>query len=348
MKTADFDYDLPPDLIAQHPLADRTAARMLRMDRRTGTLAHRHVSDLPDCLRPGDLLVVNDTRVIPARLLGVKEGTGGRVELLLLEELAPGRWEALCGASRRPRPGSRLNMGEGRICATVAAWGEHGRVIVELTADRELSAVLEEVGLTPVPPYIRRDYGHRETLGADRDDYQTVFARVPGAVAAPTAGLHLTAPLLARLAERGVPHCTVTLHVGMGTFKPVDADEVEAHRMESERFTVPEGTAAAIAATRAAGGRVVAVGSTVVRTLETVAAQYGTVCAASGRSELFIRPPYAFKVVDAMLTNFHLPRSTLLMMVSALAGMELIRRAYQEAVTERYRFYSYGDCMLIE
>ncbi len=348
MKTADFDYVLPPDLIAQHPLEDRAAARMLRVDRSTGALTHRHVGDLPDVLRPGDLLVVNDTRVIPARLLGVKDGTGGRVELLLLEELAPGRWEALCGASRRPRPGSILNMGEGRIRATVAAWGDQGRVIVELTSDRDLPTVLEEVGHMPVPPYVRRDYGSHEVSGADRHDYQTFFARVPGAVAAPTAGLHLTAPLLARLAERGIPHGMVTLHVGLGTFKPVDADEVEAHRMESERFTLPESTASAIAATRAAGGRVVAVGSTVVRTLETVAALHGRVCAASGRTDLFIVPPYAFRVVDAMLTNFHLPRSTLLMMVSALAGTELIRRAYQEAVAARYRFYSYGDCMLIE
>ncbi len=348
MKTADFDYDLPPDLIAQHPLEDRIAARMLGVDRRTGALEHRHVSDLPDCLCPGDLLVVNDTRVIPARLLGVKEGTGGRVELLLLEELAPGRWEALCGASRRPPPGTCLIMGEGRIRATVVAWGEQGRVIVDLAADRAVTEVLDEVGLTPVPPYIRRDYGRREAPNADRDDYQTVFARAPGAVAAPTAGLHLTAPLLARLAERGIPHCMVTLHVGLGTFKPVDAEEVEAHHMESERFTVPGSTADAIAAARARGGRVVAVGSTVVRTLETVAARHGTVCAASGRTDLFIRPPYAFKVVDAMLTNFHLPRSTLLMMVSALAGTELIRRAYREAVAARYRFYSYGDCMLIE
>lgn len=348
MKTADFDYELPPDLIAQQPLEDRGAARMLRLDRRTGTLAHRHVSDLPADLRPGDLLVVNDTRVIPARLLGVKAGTGGRVELLLLEELSPGRWEALCGASRRPRLGTRLNMGEGRLQATVVAWGEGGRVTVELAAGRPLPDVLEEVGLTPLPPYIRRDYGNREGLGADRDNYQTVFARVPGAVAAPTAGLHLTTPMLATLAERGIPHCTVTLHVGLGTFKPVAADEVEQHRMESERFTVPASTAAAITAARSAGGRVVAVGSTVVRTLETMAARHGGVCAASGRTDLFIVPPYEFKVVDAMLTNFHLPRSTLLMMVSALAGPDLIRRVYREAVAERYRFYSYGDCMLIE
>ncbi len=347
MKTADFDYDLPPELIAQHPLADREAARMMVVDRRTAGIEHHHVADLPDLLHPGDLLVVNDTRVIPARLLGAKENTGGRVELLLLEEQAPDRWVALCGASRRPRPGTRLAMAGGRIMAAVTAWEADGRVVVDLAADGPLIDVLDEVGLTPLPPYIKRDYANPDGMVADRHDYQTVFAREPGAVAAPTAGLHLTEALLARLRARGVAHAAVTLHVGLGTFKPMDADDTEDHRMEDERFTIPEATAAAIAATREKGGRVVAVGSTVVRTLETVAARHGTVCATSGRTDLFIRPPYAFKVVDSMLTNFHLPRSTLIVMVSALAGMELTRRAYREAVACKYRFYSYGDCMLI-
>ena len=347
MKTADFDYDLPADRIAQEPCADRTAARMMVVDRASGALTHRHVRDLPCCLREGDLLVVNDTRVIPARLLGVKATTGGRVELLLLEERAPGRWEALCGASRRPRPGTRLVMAGGRMVATVAEWSADGRITVDLAADGPIVEVLEQVGLTPLPPYIRRSPAEAGPQGHDRVDYQTVYARVPGAVAAPTAGLHLTEALLQELERQGVGRAAVTLHVGMGTFKPVDADEVEAHRMEYERFEVPESTAAAIRATRARGGRVVAVGSTVVRTLESVAARAGGVVAATGRTDLFIRPPYRFLAVDAMLTNFHLPRSTLIMMVSALAGTELVRTAYRTAVEERYRFYSYGDCMLI-
>ena len=347
MKTAEFDYELPAELIAQHPLEDRNAARMMVVDRQGGTLVHRRVGDLPEYLRAGDVLVVNDTRVIPARLLGVKEGTGGRIELLLLEEVAPGRWQALCGASRRPRPGARLQLGGGKLLATVVQHEPDGRVVVDLSADRPLAQVLDEVGHTPLPPYIKRDYANPESTRPDRHAYQTVFARVPGAVAAPTAGLHLTDALLAALGGRGVPHVAVTLHVGLGTFRPVDAEEVEAHRMEEERFTIPEAAVTAMAAARAAGGRVVAVGSTVVRTLESGAARYGRVCACSGRTDLFIRPPYAFRVADAMLTNFHLPRSTLLMMVSALAGSDLIRRAYREAVAERYRFYSYGDCMLI-
>ncbi len=347
MKTAEFDYELPPDLIAQHPLEDRAAARMMVVDRERGTLVHRRVGDLPEYLRSGDVLVVNDTRVIPARLLGVKEATGGRVELLLLEELAPGRWQALCGASRRPQPGARLRLGGGQLLATVVNHEPDGRVVVDLTAERPLAEVLEEVGLTPLPPYIKRDYANPEAIQPDRHDYQTVFARVPGAVAAPTAGLHLTDALLQALAAKGVNRAAVTLHVGLGTFRPVDAEEVEGHRMEEERFTIAEDAAAAIAAARPGGGRVVAVGSTVVRTLESAAAWHGRVCACSGRTDLFIRPPYAFKVADAMLTNFHLPRSTLIMMVTALAGIDLVRRAYREAVAERYRFYSYGDCMLI-
>ena len=347
MKTAEFDYDLPAELIAQHPLEDRSAARMMVVDRQSGALAHCRVGNLPDYLRAGDVLVVNDTRVIPARLLGAKEATGGRVELLLLEELAPGRWQALCGASRRPRLGARLRLGGGQLLATVVRHESDGRVEVDLSSDRPLDQVLDEVGHTPLPPYIKRDYANPDATRPDRRDYQTVFARVPGAVAAPTAGLHLTDALLRALAGRGVPHAAVTLHVGLGTFRPVDAEEVEGHRMEEERFTVPAEAAAAIASAKAGGGRVVAVGSTVVRTLESAAARHGRVCACGGRTDLFIRPPYAFRVADAMLTNFHLPRSTLLMMVSALAGIDLIRRAYREAVAERYRFFSYGDCMLI-
>jgi S-adenosylmethionine:tRNA ribosyltransferase-isomerase len=348
LKTSEFDYDLPPELIAQEPLEDRTAARMMLVNRHDESIRHAFVRDLPAFLKSGDLLVVNDTRVIPARIHGQKAETGGHVELLLLEELASGEWEALCGSSRRPRVGIELVMAGGRILARVTGWKEGGRVTVALRSERPLVEVLEEVGVPPLPPYIKR--ARERAPGAiahDREYYQTVYARVPGAVAAPTAGLHLTPGLLDQLSAQGVDHASVTLHVGMGTFKPVTVEDVAAHCMEPERFTVPESAAAAINRTRAAGGRVVAVGSTTVRTLEHSADEAGVVQAGQGRTGIFIHPPYRFRVVDMMLTNFHLPASTLVMMVSALAGQALIRRAYDEAIRERYRFYSYGDCMLI-
>ena len=347
-KTAEFEFELPADLIAQEPLLDREAARMMVVDRAAGTLSHHHVRDLPAFLVPGDCLVLNDTRVIPARLHGHKSGTGGRVELLLLEETAPGDWDALCGSARRPKPGSRLLMAGGRLVAEVLEWREGGGVKVRLVSDEPLLQVLEEVGLPPLPPYIKRPVAPaHEVLERDRHYYQTVYAKVPGAVAAPTAGLHLTEAMLAALAARGVNRAAVTLHVGMGTFKPVKADRVCDHVMESERFVIPASEVATMARTRQVGGRLVAVGSTVVRTLESAAGFGRLPVPGSGRTGIFIYPPYPFKVVDAMLTNFHLPRSTLLMMVSALAGTELIRKAYAEAVQARYRFYSYGDCMLI-
>lgn len=348
MRTDEFDFALPAELIAQEPLADRSQSRMMTIGRTAGTIGHAHVRDLPEYLEAGDLLVINDTKVIPARLLGRKEDTGGRVELLLLEETAPGRWLALCGASRRPRVGSRLIMANGKILAAVDEWRDEGVLAVTLLCDRPLMDVLMEEGLPPLPPYIRRDYGTGHVAQRARDllRYQTVYAREPGAVAAPTAGLHMTRELLDVLAARGVRHCPITLHVGMGTFKPVTADTVQEHTMGEERYTVPTSSAEMIRATRAAGRRVIAVGSTVVRTLETVAGD-GGVASGSGRTSIFIYPPFRFRVVDGMLTNFHLPRSTLLMMVSALAGAETIRAAYREAIRERYRFYSYGDCMLI-
>lgn len=321
---------------------------MMVVDRATGTLSHHTVRELPRFLRPHDCLVLNDTRVIPARIHGHKEKTGGQVELLLLEELPDGQWEALCGSARRPKPGAWLAMAGGTIQAEVTAWREGGGVIVRLHSERPLMDLLEDVGLPPLPPYIKRPQVPAQDVTArDRLYYQTVYARVPGAVAAPTAGLHLTESLLATLGRQGVSHATVTLHVGMGTFKPVKVDTVADHTMEAERFEVPPETVAAIEQCRRMGGRVVAVGSTSVRTLETAAAETGVLQSGSGRTRIFIYPPYTFKVVEAMLTNFHLPRSTLLMMVSALAGCDLIRKAYAEAIRERYRFYSYGDCMLI-
>ncbi len=351
MKTELFDYGLPSDRIAQQPLPDRAQARLLVVRRGSGAFEHRRVADLPALLNPGDLLVVNDTRVIPARLRGRRSDTGGRVEVLLLEELEPGRWNALLRA-RRARPGLALELASGRIAAEVLEAAGMGRVTLRLHSDAPLAAVLEAEGETPLPPYIKRGPGAGQAEDAaqrarDRDRYQTVYARVPGAVAAPTAGLHFTAASFEALARRGIGRAAVTLHVGAGTFQPVTADRVELHRMEDERYTVPADTAARLAGTRAAGGRIVAVGSTVVRTLETVAARYGTVRADTGRTDLFITPPYAFRAVDVLLTNFHLPRSTLLMMVSAFAGLDLIRGAYAEAIRMGYRFYSYGDAMLI-
>ncbi len=346
MDTADFDYALPESLIAQEPPPQRTDARMLVVQRSDQALEHRGVVDLPAYLRPGDLIVVNNTRVIPARVHGHKDATGGQVEILLLEPTGPSTWLALCRAGRRPKPGSTLSLAGGRLRARVVALGEAGRVELALDSDGALSDILEAEGEAPLPPYIKRMPGDARG-GADRARYQTVYASQPGAVAAPTAGLHFTPELLTRLNARGVRHVEITLHVGIGTFRPVATERVAEHRMDEERYEINEAAAAAIRATRAAGGRIVAVGSTTVRTLETVMAEHGEIRPCRGRSALFIYPPYHFRVVNVMFTNFHLPKSTLIMMVSALAGRDLIMRAYQTAIAERYRFYSYGDSMLI-
>ncbi len=346
MRTADFDYALPVEQIAQQPASERTLARMLVVRRATGALEHRRVNDLPEYLQNGDLLVVNDTQVIPARLWGVKPETGGKVEVLLIEESAPGVWECLL-RMRRPRSGMVFKLASGRIQAEVLAVHGAGRVSLRLGHTGALHDILEAEGAPPLPPYIKRRQSGEAWRNSDCARYQTVYARHPGAVAAPTAGLHFTEALLAGLGQRGVRRAAVTLHVGPGTFKPVTAEELERHKMESERYVVPQSAAHEINAVRRAGGRILAVGSTVVRTLETVAGADGSMTASAGRSALFIYPPYKFRVVDLLLTNFHLPRSSLLMMVSAFAGCELVRRAYREAVDQKYRFYSYGDCMLI-
>lgn len=344
--TSDYDYTLPEELIAQTPAVSRAASRMLVLHRESGTIEHRGIADIGQYLEPGDLLVVNNTRVIPARVFGRKAGSGGRIELLLLEPLEGNTWRVLCRASRRPKTGQHLRLANGRLDAEVVAVGAEGRLDVAFRGDAPLLEVLEAEGETPLPPYIKRDPNDARAL-TDRERYQTVYASQPGAVAAPTAGLHFTPDLLQSLADQGVGKAEITLHVGIGTFRPVSAAVVHDHRMDAERYEVTEAATAAIRKTRAAGQRVVAVGSTSVRTLETVTAEHGAITACSGRSELFIYPPYTFKAVDAMLTNFHLPKSTLLMMVSALAGVDLIKRAYAEAIRERYRFFSYGDCMLI-
>ncbi len=329
MKTADFDYHLPPELIAQQPLADRAASRMMVVNRATSGICHDHFRNLGQYLHTGDLLVLNDTKVIPARIWSREP----EVELLLVEKLGTERWSALVKPGKRAKVGATLRF-EDDVSAVVEGETEFGGRVLRFIGDVE--AFTAAHGVTPLPPYIKRT---REPVDADRERYQTVFAREPGAVAAPTAGLHFTPELLAQLQVSGIGHAFITLHVGIGTFRPVKVENVEEHRMHAEKFSISAATARAIADAQ----RVVAVGTTVVRTLESC----DEVKEHEGSTDIFIRPPRAFRVVDVLLTNFHLPRSTLLMLVSAFASRELILRAYEEAVRERYRFFSYGDCMLI-
>ncbi len=347
METDIFHYNLPRDLIAQQPASRRDQSRMLVVCRSENSIKHKLFSDFPAFLNAGDLLVVNDTRVIPARVWGRKQRSGGIVEILFLEETEPGIWSALMHASRRPKIGARIILGDGKAEAEVLADGRKGETVLKITAQRPLRDLLEEIGVPPLPPYIKREKKRTDAQQVDRERYQTVYARDPGAVAAPTAGLHFTSEILDQLEKQGIHRAAITLHVGPGTFRPVDTDRVEDFQMEPERYEVPEPTVRAIEEAGQRGGRVVAVGSTTVRTLETVAAEHGKIIPAKGRTRLFIYPPFEFKVVDALLTNFHLPKSTLLMMICAFGGMDLIMQAYHEAVKERYRFYSYGDCMLI-
>ena len=332
MDVAEFDYELPEELIAQAPLPERDASRLLVLPRRSGHPQHRTIRDLPELLRAGDLLVVNDARVIPARLHGHKEGSGGKVELLLVEALAGGDWLALGQASKPLRPGTRLEVLGSSIEVVEARGG--GELVVRLPLRGEaLWNFLDDAGEMPLPPYIRRPSGP-----ADRERYQTVFARERGAVAAPTAGLHFTPALIDALQARGIRIAPITLHVGPGTFLPVRTERVEDHRMHRERYFVPDETAREL--DRA--GRVIAVGSTALRTLEASGGRPGP-----GATELFVKPGYEFCLVDGLLTNFHLPRSTLLMLVAAFAGLDRIKAAYHEAIDARYRFFSYGDAMLI-
>jgi S-adenosylmethionine:tRNA ribosyltransferase-isomerase len=341
MELSDYDYDLPEALVAQEPVTPRDASRLL-VSLPEGPPRHRVFTDLEELLAPGDLLVFNDTKVIPARLVGRKE-TGGKAELLLCEPLEGGlgrRWRAMGQASKPIRAGSVVAF-EGLTARVEAVEGEGFYVVLLDREGADLEAALARAGRIPLPPYIRRDPDLR-----DRERYQTVWARAPGSAAAPTAGLHFTEPLLARLAARGVRRAAVTLHVGPGTFLPVRGDSLEAHRMHAERYEVPPEAAAEIAACRARGGRVVAVGTTTVRTLES-ALDGDRVAAGAGRTALFIRPGHRFRAVDALVTNFHLPRSTLLVLVCAFGGRERVLSAYRAAVERRYRFFSYGDAMLI-
>jgi S-adenosylmethionine:tRNA ribosyltransferase-isomerase len=340
--TRDFDYELPASSIAQQPLP-RGESRLLVLDR-AGPERHSRVRDLPGLFRPGDLLVVNDTRVIPARLFGRRPG-GGRMEILLVEPAGEREWEALVKPGRRARPGTVIELAPGLAAEVVAGHGD-GRH--RLRFSEPVEPHLERLGHVPLPPYI-----HRPDTPEDRERYQTVYARRPGAIAAPTAGLHFTEEILRRIEEAGAAIARVTLHVGIGTFRPVAAERVEDHRMDAERYEIGEEAAAAVRQarerSRAGAGRVVAVGTTVVRTLEAAAlAGGGEIRAGAGSTDLFITPGFRFQAVDALLTNFHLPRSTLLMLVSAFAGRERVLEAYAEAVREGYRFYSYGDAMLAE
>jgi S-adenosylmethionine:tRNA ribosyltransferase-isomerase len=337
MRVADFDYALPDELIAQVPAAERTASRLLRLDGASGTLEDCAFADLPRYVGPRDVLVLNDTRVIKARLYG-RKSTGGRVEIFVERIVADHEALALAHSGHPLKAGHQLTVGDGVAAQVLGREAD----MVRVRFAEPVAQVLERCGNVPLPPYITHPPGPQ-----DAERYQTVYAREPGAVAAPTAGLHFDEAMLARLEAQGVKLARVTLHVGAGTFQPVRGEEVESHRLHSERYSVPEQAVRAIAAARAAGGRVLAVGTTALRALE-AAAQGGELGAASGETELFIYPGFRFRVVDRLLTNFHLPRSTLLMLVAAFAGLANIRRAYAHAIERRYRFYSYGDAMLVE
>lgn len=340
MKKSDFDFYLPEELIAQTPLEKRDGSRLLVLDKESGAMDHRHFYDLPEYLRAGDCLVLNNSRVLPARLIGTRPG-GGAVELVLLRDLGEGRWECLSRPGRKTKPGTELFFGGGELKATVEAVAEGGNRIVKFDYRGIFLEVLERLGKMPLPPYIKEEL-------QDPERYQTVYSRELGSAAAPTAGLHFTNELLEKIQAMGVKVCYVTLHVGLGTFRPVKEDEIENHEMHSEFCIIPEDTARTVTETKQNGGRIVAVGTTSCRTLESFAKDDGTLEACSGWTDIFIYPGYSFKCIDALVTNFHLPESTLIMLVSALAGREHILNAYRTAVEEKYRFFSFGDAMFIK
>lgn len=340
MRKSDFYFDLPEELIAQTPLERRDSSRLLHLDKTTGELEHRHFYDLLDYLREGDCMVFNDSRVLPARLIGARP-TGGSVELVLLRDLGEGRWECLSRPGRKTRPGTEILFGNGELKATVESVAEGGNRIVRFDYEGIFLEVLERLGKMPLPPYIKEEL-------QDSERYQTVYSREIGSAAAPTAGLHFTKELMEKIAAKGVKLCYVTLHVGLGTFRPVKAEEIEDHEMHSEFCIIPEETSRIVSETKKKGGRVIAVGTTSCRTLESFTREDGSLPATSGWTNIFIYPGYTFKCIDALVTNFHLPESTLIMLVSALAGREHVLHAYEEAVKERYRFFSFGDAMFIE
>ena len=340
MKKSDFYFDLPPELIAQDPLEDRSASRLLVLDRDTGEVSHHVFREIADYLKPGDCLVLNNTKVIPARLLGEREGTGAHVEVLLLKRREADIWETLVKPGKKCRPGARLSFGDGLLRAEVLETVEEGNRLIRFEYEGIFEEVLDRLGEMPLPPYITHKL-------QDKNRYQTVYAKYEGSAAAPTAGLHFTRELLGQIEDKGVHIVYVTLHVGLGTFRPVKEDNLLEHHMHSESYQVSEEAARRINQTKAEGGRVICVGTTSCRTIESAADERGQVQAGEGDTEIFIYPGYRFKVLDALITNFHLPESTLVMLVSALAGRERVLAAYEEAIREKYRFFSFGDAMFI-
>lgn len=341
MKTSDFYFDLPQELIAQDPLEERSSSRLLVLDKRSGEMQHRHFYDILDYLRPEDCLVLNNTKVIPARLYGVREGTGAMIEILLLKRRENNIWETLVKPGKKAKPGTRIIFGDGILTGEVLEIVEEGNRLIRFSYEGVFEEILDQLGQMPLPPYITHEL-------KDKNRYQTVYAKYEGSAAAPTAGLHFTPELLEQVREKGIRIAEVTLHVGLGTFRPVKVEDVTQHHMHSEFYEVTEDAAKIIRETKAAGGRVICVGTTSCRTIESAAARFdGEIRACSGWTEIFIYPGYEFRLLDGLITNFHLPESTLLMLVSALAGREHILAAYEEAVKERYRFFSFGDAMLI-
>ena len=339
LTTRDFSFDLPEELIAQSPILHRDTSRMMVVDKGSGTFQHRHFFDLPQYVRPGDCLVLNNSRVLPARLIGA-DRKGYPVEVLLLKDQGDCCWECIVYPGKKCREGAQLIFGDGLLVGCVQKVLDTGNRLISFTCEGLFLECLDRLGTMPLPPYIK------EKL-SDPERYQTVYAKVSGSAAAPTAGLHFTDALLAKLSDMGVTIAYLTLHVGLGTFRPVKVDSIAEHIMHSEEFFLPEEEAAKIMAAKAAGGRIIAVGTTAVRTLETVAQRYGKICAAHGETDIFIYPGYSFLAVDGIITNFHLPESTLIMLVSAFTSRETVLGAYEAAIVEKYRFYSFGDCMLL-
>ncbi|EQC2405181.1 tRNA preQ1(34) S-adenosylmethionine ribosyltransferase-isomerase QueA [Listeria monocytogenes] len=341
MKVEDFDFDLPEELIAQTPLLDRTSSRLMVLDKKSGDIKDQHFTDIISYLNEGDALVLNDTRVLPARLHGIKDETGAHIEVLLLKQKEGNAWETLVKSAKRIRKGATITFGDGALKAICLEELEHGGRILEFSYEGIFYEVLEQLGEMPLPPYIKEQL-------ADQDRYQTVYAKENGSAAAPTAGLHFTEDLLAKISAKGVEIIFVTLHVGLGTFRPVDVEDTTNHKMHSEFYRLTEESAERINKIKAQGGKVVAVGTTSIRTLETIASRHdGKLVAESGWTEIFISPGYTFQAVDALITNFHLPKSTLIMLVSALSDRTKILAAYNHAVEEQYRFFSFGDAMFI-
>lgn len=340
MDLKDFNYDLPEELIAQDPLEDRSSSRLMVLHKDTGRIEHKIFRDIIDYINPGDCLVINDTKVIPARLMGIKEDTGAAIEVLLLKRNVDDVWECLVKPGKKARTGARIIFGEGLLVGEIVDVIEDGNRMIKFHYEGIFEEILDKLGQMPLPPYITHKL-------QDKNRYQTVYAKNEGSAAAPTAGLHFTKELLEKIKEKGVNVASITLHVGLGTFRPVKVDKIEEHRMHTETFNISKEAADTINRTRAAGGRVIAVGTTSCRTLESAAADDGTIPARSGDTDIFIYPGYKFKAIDCLITNFHLPESTLIMLVSALAGRDNIMNAYETAVKERYRFFSFGDAMFI-